>query len=183
MFYLLTLFRINSSVKLSLKELCFDVPIIKRILEIGIPGAIQVALVNFSNLFKEKSGYNVRPGYPKALFSSAGCTGVYDSSAASTIGMVLAAKGDRLPDCVQAPEPVVEAPAIVETVSETPAEEVFSDSLFRDGEIETVIPEKKKEKAPPRIKVGRQKTDKNGNVLTIFWTKIKSALEDENEEV
>ena len=47
----MTLFRIDSVVKLSLKELCFDVPIIKKVLKIGIPGAIQVALVNFSNLF------------------------------------------------------------------------------------------------------------------------------------
>lgn len=139
-------------------------------------------LVNFANLFKEKSGYNVRPGYPKALFSSAGCTGVFDTSAASAIGMVLAAKDDNLPDCVQAPEPVEEAPEVVETVSEAPEEEVFRDSLFGEGEIETVTPEKK-EKAPRKIKVGRQKKDKNGNVLTIFWTKIKSAIEEEEEEV
>jgi len=46
-----TLFTVDSCVRLSLKELCFDIPIIKKVLKIGIPGAIQVALVNFSNLF------------------------------------------------------------------------------------------------------------------------------------
>ena len=47
----ITLFRIDSCIKVSLKDLCFDTEIIKRILRIGIPGAIQMALISFSNIF------------------------------------------------------------------------------------------------------------------------------------
>ena len=35
-------------------------------------------LANLKNLVKDMSGYSVRIGYPKHLFSAAGCTGVYD---------------------------------------------------------------------------------------------------------
>ena len=48
---MVVLFRTDSCVKVSLKDLCFDLGIFKHILQIGIPGAIQMALISFSNIF------------------------------------------------------------------------------------------------------------------------------------
>ena len=77
-------------------------------------------LVNLGNLFKEISGYEVRTGFPRHLFSASVGSGLYNPSATSAIGMVLAAKDDRLPDCITRPEPVWKDPEPV--VEETPAE-------------------------------------------------------------
>ncbi len=62
------------------------------------------SLVNFANLFKEVSGYEVRIGFPRHLFSASVGAGVYNPSATAAVGMVLAAKDDRLPDCITRPE-------------------------------------------------------------------------------
>ena len=145
-------------------------------------------LVNFSNLFKEKSGYNVRAERPKNL-STAGCTGVFDPSASSAVGMILAAKEDGLPDCVRAPEPVQEAPVVETVVEETvpaageePLAGEMGDSLFPGFDFGPA--ETHKKKAAPRIKKIRQKkTDNHGNVLTILWTKIKNTLDEDEGEV
>lgn len=64
------------------------------------------SLVNLVDLFKEMSGYDVRIGSPKQAFFSAVGNGVYSPSASSAICMVLAAKDDRMPDCITRPEPV-----------------------------------------------------------------------------
>ncbi len=103
------------------------------------------SLVNFANLFKELSGYEVRIGFPRHLFSASVGAGVYNPSAAAAIGMVLAAKDDRMPDCVTRPEPVwADAPEAEETAeeeTEETAEEPFfvPDSSFQQGEQGTLI--------------------------------------------
>jgi cell division protein FtsA len=103
------------------------------------------SLVNFGNLFKEMSGYEVRTGFPKHLFTAPVGAGVYNPSAAAAVGMVLAAKDDRMPDCVTRPEPVwADAPEAEETAeeeTEETAEEPFfvPDSSFQQGEQGTLI--------------------------------------------
>ncbi len=104
------------------------------------------SLVNFANLFKELSGYEVRIGFPRHLFSASVGTGVYNPSAAAAIGMVLAAKDDRMPDCITRPEPVwADAPEAETYVEEEPEpeEEPFfvPDATFSQGEQGTLIPE------------------------------------------
>lgn len=47
----IALFKEKSCIKLSLKDLRLDKEIFLRILKIGIPGAIQMALISFSNIF------------------------------------------------------------------------------------------------------------------------------------
>lgn len=61
-------------------------------------------LMGISYLFGERSGYNVKLGFPRPLFSADGCYGIYETSATAAMGMILAAKNDRLPDCVDMPE-------------------------------------------------------------------------------
>lgn len=48
---MIALFKTDSSVKLSIKKICFDIPILKRIAIIGLPSAIQMSLTSFSNIF------------------------------------------------------------------------------------------------------------------------------------
>ena len=62
-------------------------------------------LANFANLLKEVSGYNVRIGYPAHKFISTGYALGGDTAATSAIGMVLSAKYDNLPDCIDSPAP------------------------------------------------------------------------------
>ena len=144
------------------------------------------SLVNFANLFKEVSGYEVRTGYPRHLFSASVGSGIYEPSATSAIGMILAAKDDRMPDCVTRPEPVwADEPAMEEeeeaTVEETSEPEGFfvPDSTFEEGEQGTLIPEEEYgEKAPvkePRAKKKKeprtQKEPRLKNTL-VFWKKL-----------
>ena len=107
--------------------------------------------MNFANLFKELSGYEVRIGFPRHLFSASVGAGVYNPSAAAAIGMVLAAKDDRMPDCVTRPEPAWADAPEAETVEETAgaAEEgegggfyvPSSDNTdYENGETGTLIP-------------------------------------------
>ena len=62
-------------------------------------------LVNCANYIKELSGYSVKVGYPRRFFSCEGCAEATEASAATSMGMILAAKGDQLLNCVK------EAPA------------------------------------------------------------------------
>jgi cell division protein FtsA len=103
-------------------------------------------LVNFANLFREMSGYIVRLGYPRAQkFSSGGCPGVCETSAAASIGMVLEARKDAHLNCIE------EAPRAAETQSGAPAldedgkGELFSeDNGSADGEV--IVPNKERGK-------------------------------------
>ena len=56
-------------------------------------GCAQTA--NLGNLIYDISGYRVRTGYPKHLFSFEGCEGITDTSAATSLGLIMAAKDDH----------------------------------------------------------------------------------------
>ena len=95
-------------------------------------------LTNCANYIKEISGYSVRSGYPRHLFSATGCDGVFETDAAVSIGLVLAAKADRIPDCIQG-ESTVRIGGTV-TFDDNTAEEHSGSGetpeLFPEGEIE-----------------------------------------------
>lgn len=57
-------------------------------------------LTNCANYIKALSGYNVRIGFPKHLFSCDGLSGVMETEAVTSMGMILAAKNDRVTNCV-----------------------------------------------------------------------------------
>lgn len=74
------------------------------------------ALVNLPHMLKEMSGYTVRVGYPRTqVFSSGGCPGASETSAAASIGMILEARRDNHLNCIEetggSKEPVVEETA------------------------------------------------------------------------
>lgn len=124
------------------------------------------SLLNFGNLLKDISGYNVTIGYPRHLFSVAGCIGVYDPSATSAIGMILAAKNDNLPDCVLAPEIKPEEPA--EKESDTPEEDPVSDEQLAKGQL--IDPEAFGEKVEVETKPKRRREPK------MTWKKLGEGI-------
>lgn len=124
-------------------------------------------LVNCCNLIKEMSGYSVRKGYPKKLFSLSGCDGIYECSAAVSVGMILTAKQEAV-NCLS---PIVTETSVeVEFPSEQedradvqPKEEDIKpqDTLFSEEEMpekqekpkkQRKVEEPKKQKKPTWIK-------------------------------
>ena len=127
-------------------------------------------LVNFINLVKEMSGYDVRKGYPRFMFSASVGSGVYSTSATAAIGMVLSAKDDRLPDCVSAPERPVEKEEEmieVEVTDETPV----SETLFAPEEFGEAVVQEKPQKTK-KVKVAKPKGEKTG-IFNIFWKNVE----------
>ena len=116
-------------------------------------------MVNIANLIKEMSGYNVRIGYPRSqAFSAVGCSGVGETSAAATIGMILEAKKDPRLNCIEdAAVPAAEA-APAGAADAAPAEDgvpaanhLFSgDSAYEQTEVITPSKNRKKEVRTPR---------------------------------
>ena len=147
-------------------------------------------LANFISLVKEMSGYEVRKGYPRFMFSASVGSGVYATGATSAIGMVLAAKDDNLPDCVSVPERAVEEEEEmmeVEVTDETPAQNTISDEELASGETGSLIsPEEFGEAVKKETKKTKVKVKKRPGILGIAWTKLKNTAldfyDDENKE-
>jgi len=104
-------------------------------------------LVNCANYIKDLSGYSVKIGYPRRFFSCEGCPEAATASAATSMGMILAAKGDKTLNCVkeapmrrpwQSPKPEQVPAAVAEMIPDKP--EV---SPAIEQEPEPVIPEEK----------------------------------------
>ena len=136
-------------------------------------------LANFIPLVKDMSGYEVRKGYPRYMFSASVGSGVYSTSATSAIGMVLAAKEDHLPDCVTRPEkpvePVEEETVEVEVTNETPA--VPDDMLFAPEEFGDPVPKEEKPRPAPQTKKVKVPKKEGTGFLSIIWNKVeKTAL-------
>lgn len=71
-------------------------------------------LVNCTNFIKELSGYSVKIGRPRRFFSCEGCPEASEASAATSMGMILSAKGDRFLNCVNEVTARVAKPAAAE---------------------------------------------------------------------
>lgn len=138
-------------------------------------GCAQTA--NLSNFINELSGYRVRTGYPHARFSST-YDGTADTTAATSIGLIMAAKDELGMTGYTIPEPGTEGinifadPDEPETApapeTEEPEVREMPDNgeLFRDDEIEKVVPPKKEKK----------------NLFNVFWSKAKKVTEEAKEK-
>ena len=58
---LIVLFRSNSEIRLILKDLAVDVSILKKIIKIGVPTALQLAITAFSNVFVQSYIGGINP--------------------------------------------------------------------------------------------------------------------------
>lgn len=108
-------------------------------------------LINIANLIRSLSGYTVRTGTPRHLFSASGCEGATTVSAAASIGMILAAKKDNIPSCTTPASSLTEEDGIeIENVAEEEEAEVqiVEDTAAQTGEesaAENVGEQKKEE--------------------------------------
>ena len=118
-------------------------------------------LANIAGLLKDMSGYNVRMGYPRRYFSAAGCPGIGETGAVSSVGMILQAARDPYLNCI---EEAVAAPVEEEKASTV---EVISyeDTVFE----ETAAPIE-----PDRKSKQRKKTNKS--IGTVIFKKFKTSL-------
>ncbi len=88
-------------------------------------------MTNLGNMIRDISGYTVRQGLPRHLFSASGCPGVFSTSATTSLGMVIAAQDDPSISCLEEPpvqeeeeEPAEEEVAVAAAeVAEEPATE------------------------------------------------------------
>ncbi|MBQ8812499.1 MAG: cell division protein FtsA [Bacteroidales bacterium] len=137
-------------------------------------GCAQTA--NLGNFIYELSGYRVRTGYPQAFYSNAGCDGLCDTSAATSIGLILAAKDELSVNCAIASETSAGSIRIEneDIPMEGEAKETEEDpkepengQLFRDSEIEKIDPPKKKKK---------------DSIIKVLWTKAMKVTEEAKEK-
>lgn len=68
---------------------------------------------NICNFINDISGYKVRTGFPKHLFSHQGCEGLTDTTASTSIGLLLAAKNTANVNCIIANEDPAETETTV----------------------------------------------------------------------
>jgi len=131
---------------------------------------------NLGNFIYDLSGYKVRTGYPKKVFSYQGCDGISETSAVTSIGLILSATKDQTVNCAvndTAGKTAVEVET--EHVGVVGTEDKPQGSLWEDEEIETVKP----------VKKPAEKTTKKPGIKVIFeklgssWGGLYDSLNDE----
>ena len=128
------------------------------------------SLVNIGQMLKEMSGYTVRTGYPRTqIFSSGGCPGAAEASAAASIGMILEASRDSHLNCIEEAEAATDAESASAPAQAATEETTAPDNgtFFNDDELReiTAPTTKKKEERKPK--------EKNTNVI---WTKLRRKI-------
>ena len=139
---------------------------------------------NLGNFIYELSGYRVRTGYPKGQLSTAGCGGIKDTSAATSVGLILAAKDELGINCAQICKDPNSA-VIIETDEEpeaVPAEDLVQETVEETAE-ETVQNEEEKIEDPQKLVKKPQKKVKEEKKsiwegINIFWSRTKKKAEE-----
>ena len=153
-------------------------------------------ITNICNFIHDISGYKVRSGYPRQLFSFSGCTGLSDTSAATSIGLIQAAKygincaivheTEEEEEVVnQDIEIEIEQQEVEETVveHEEKVEEVVDDNQNRDI-FGNVVPEetkpepKKKEKKEKTVKAPRIGKKPIWHILGDLFNEVGKEIDD-----
>lgn len=106
---------------------------------------------NICNFVNDISGYKVRTGYPKHLFSHQGCEGLTDTTAATSIGLLLAAKSDANVNCIIANDGEPAATTVViENSEEDNREKDLWGNVVEDAQKQTEGQESDTRKNPVR---------------------------------
>ena len=107
-------------------------------------------IVNCANYIKDLSGYSVKIGYPRRFFSCEGCPEAGEASAATSMGMIMAAKGDKMLNCVNeaparrywtAPKPTPRPAAVEDLPTEVTQTEVAVNETVEAPEETEVVTE------------------------------------------
>ena len=143
-------------------------------------GCAQTA--NLGNLIYDISGYRVRTGYPKHLFSFEGCEGITDTSAATSLGLIMAAKDDHTINCAVAKDGYVPEMPVPE-----PEPEKDPETLLVFDPVE--VPEKqassgnKKPEKPKKDRVKWNPIASCGKFFGSLYDSVHQEMEEiENEE-
>ena len=137
-------------------------------------GCAQTA--NLGNFIFDLSGYRVRTGYPRHLFSFQGCEGIMEASASTSIGLIMAAKEDKTLNCAFPKDGYVPEPA----ASEPEPEEEHKDTLL---EFETVEPDPKTVQKPKGDKGGKKGTRNPVKWFGDFCGNLYNTVHQELEEI
>lgn len=137
-------------------------------------------LVGFIN---ELSGFKVRVGYPKRFFSYQGCDGLFETSAAASVGLILSAReSDELNCALPSAETVME---VSETDETNPDGNLFSDTAM-EGVMVSEPEKKAKEKKSGKVrkftwrdKVGEFVGEMEEKVGILFDT-VRNEMDNEN---
>ncbi len=154
-------------------------------------------LVNCGNYLKELSGYNVRSGYPRHLYSANGCDGIYETEAAASLGMILSAKFEKRLNCTEqarkfTPGTTIELngnniQAQADDIAVTENDDTERKTLFPEEEIAKMEPEKPKEqkKEEPRKGGIWKKIQTGWNKVGTFTGGLYDGLENnmKNEKI
>ena len=143
-------------------------------------GCAQTA--NLGNLIYDISGYRVRTGYPKHLFSFEGCEGITDTSAATSLGLVMAAKDDHTINCAVAKDGYVPEMPVTEPEPAKDPETLLQFETVEVPEKQTSGSNKKPEK-PKKDRVKWNPIASCGKFFGSLYDSVHQEMEEiENEE-
>jgi cell division protein FtsA len=122
-------------------------------------------------MLRDISGYSVRKGYPKPLFSSPAGSAVMSPSATAAVGMILAARDEGIPDCAG------ERRESAEVKEAAPGPEEPQEEPAGPAE-ETPEPEKANPSPGRSGRRGRRKDvdDPAQGTLDLVWTKVEDVF-------
>ena len=136
---------------------------------------------NLSNFIYELSGYRVRTGYPKGHFSTSGCNGIKDPSAATSVGLILAAKDELGINCAQVCR-TSGTSVTIETEEDTYLNTEFPVNEYVIPNEEEGKEDEKNENEQPVVKEEPKKSWMEG--IKIFWRGMGEKLDTiRNEQV
>lgn len=145
-------------------------------------GCAQIA--NLGNLIYDLSGYRARTGYPKNLFSCQGCDGISDTSAATSVGLVLVAKEQTEINCAISGDSYVEKTvftALADTDTGSEAQDSGTSetaaTLFTEEEMGPAVTEDDKKKKRKEKKLTWTTR------FTKFWGDLYEQVNQTGEEI
>ena len=134
---------------------------------------------NLGSFINELSGFRVRTGYPRRFFSCQGCDGLGETTAATSIGLILAANEQAELNC--ALPRGEEAVEVENTENSNPDGTLFSDTAMEGVEVsgtdtrENVkSKEKVKKTKKPTVTWGKKVSDFMGNIFDTVMNDMDS---------
>ena len=137
-------------------------------------GVAQTA--NLGNFIYDLSGYRVRTGYPKQQFSNAGCDGLTDTTAATSIGLIMAAKDELGVNCAYSEEKF-ESRVIIETDDYAAESFAVTEPVAEAEAEEAPAAEEVRQEVREKVR-NTQQQKKKDNIINAVWRKIKKNVED-----
>lgn len=109
---------------------------------------------NICNFINDISGYKVRTGYPKHLFSHQGCEGLSNTTAATSMGLLLAAKNSANVNCITTQDPggeeITEPHTEIDETDDDKPKDIFGNVIETPETQEKPKAEKKTPKSEPK---------------------------------